>query len=68
MKLPDSKQGTSSNLKALYAGTFDPITNGHVDLILRSLSVFQEVVVLVAHSVKKAPLFTPAERKALVEN
>ena len=68
MKLPEVKSGTSSNLKALYAGTFDPITNGHVDLILRSLSVFNEVVVLVAHSVKKAPLFTPAERKDLVEN
>ncbi len=52
---------------ALYPGTFDPITNGHVDLIRRSLSVFDRITVLVAHSGKKTPLFKPEERKSLVE-
>lgn len=62
--------GTTSKSKgthALYPGTFDPITNGHVDLIRRSLSIFDKVTVLVAHSGKKTPLFKAEERKALVE-
>ncbi len=53
---------------ALYPGTFDPITNGHVDLIKRSLKTFDRVTVLVAHSTKKKPLFDAEERKALVES
>ncbi len=52
--------------RAVYPGTFDPITHGHVDLITRSLVFFDEIVVLVAHSVKKKPLFNAEERKALV--
>jgi pantetheine-phosphate adenylyltransferase len=51
---------------ALYPGTFDPITYGHVDLIERSLTVFPRLVVLVAHSRKKTPLFTTEERCDLV--
>lgn len=53
--------------RAIYPGTFDPITNGHVDLIRRSLSTFDELIVLVAHSGKKKPLFDPKTRKALIE-
>ena len=53
--------------KAIYPGTFDPITNGHVDLIKRALKLFDEVTVLVAHS-GKTPLFTVEERKDLVES
>jgi pantetheine-phosphate adenylyltransferase len=56
----------SSN-RAIYPGTFDPITNGHVDLIKRCLGVFSHVTVLVAHSRKKAPLFDSAVRKELIE-
>lgn len=62
--------GTNPKAKvnhALYPGTFDPITNGHVDLIRRSLSTFDRITVLVAHSGKKTPLFKAEERKALVE-
>jgi pantetheine-phosphate adenylyltransferase len=55
-----------SEEKAIYPGTFDPITNGHVDLIRRSLSVFSEITVLVAHS-KKEPLFNSTERRTMVE-
>lgn len=57
----------ASKKKAIYPGTFDPITNGHVDLIERALLIFDEVIVLVAHSGKKAPLLTAEERKQLVK-
>lgn len=53
--------------RALYPGTFDPITNGHVDLIQRSLNVFSHVTVLVAHSQKKGPLLDAETRKSLIE-
>jgi len=47
---------------AIYPGTFDPVTNGHVDLIRRGLVIFDRVIVSIAPSPKKAPLFTAAER------
>ncbi len=50
---------------ALYPGTFDPITNGHHDLIRRAMRVFGRVVVGVASNPGKAPLFTLTERVAL---
>lgn len=53
---------------AIYPGTFDPITCGHVDLIQRALTIFDCIVVLVAHSGKKATLFEPTTRKKLIEN
>lgn len=53
--------------RAIYPGTFDPITHGHVDLIRRALSVFDEITVLIAHSGKKTPLFSADERKQLVQ-
>ncbi|MBY0369391.1 pantetheine-phosphate adenylyltransferase [bacterium] len=62
-----NKTASKSPSRAIYPGTFDPITNGHVDLIERSLSVFDEVTVLVAHSRKKTPLFEASDRKALIE-
>jgi pantetheine-phosphate adenylyltransferase len=52
---------------AIYPGTFDPITYGHVDIIERSLSVFDEVLVLISHSGKKAPLFDANTRSQLIE-
>ena len=50
---------------ALYPGTFDPITNGHHDLIRRAKRVFGRVVVGVASNPGKAPLFTLTERVSL---
>lgn len=47
---------------AVYPGTFDPVTNGHVDLVERSLSIFDEVIVAVAENPKKKPLFSLKER------
>ena len=43
--------------KAVYAGTFDPFTNGHLDILERSLHIFEEVTVLVGLSFKKTPFF-----------
>ena len=51
---------------ALYAGSFDPITNGHTDLIRRSLGFVDRLVVAVAVNVAKQPLFTSEERVALI--
>ncbi len=53
---------------AVYPGTFDPITNGHVDIIRRSLEVFDKVVVAIADNVRKAPLFTIAERMEFIRS
>jgi len=51
---------------AVYPGTFDPITNGHVDILRRSLKIFDRVVVALAENVRKAPLFTIDERRKLI--
>lgn len=52
---------------ALYAGSFDPITNGHTDLIRRSLGFVDHLVVAVANNAGKQPLFTAPERVALIK-
>lgn len=51
---------------ALYAGSFDPITNGHTDLIKRSLGFVDRIVVAVATNVAKQSLFTTEERTSLI--
>ena len=53
---------------AIYPGTFDPFTYGHLDLVRRSLRTFDEVIIAVAPSLKKEPLFTIEERFAMIEN
>ncbi|MFZ9899794.1 MAG: pantetheine-phosphate adenylyltransferase [Gemmatimonadaceae bacterium] len=53
---------------ALYAGSFDPITNGHADLIRRSLSFVDRLIVGVAVNVSKQPLFSAEERMALIRS
>jgi pantetheine-phosphate adenylyltransferase len=50
------------SISALYPGTFDPITNGHQDLIRRAASIFQRVVVAIAANPSKTPLFSLDER------
>ena len=52
---------------AIYPGTFDPITNGHSDLIQRASRIFDKVIVAIAANPKKAPLFTLEERIELAE-
>ena len=51
---------------AIYAGTFDPITRGHEDLMLRSLAFADRLIVAVARSTSKTPIFTVDERVALI--
>ena len=50
----------------IYPGTFDPITNGHLDLVQRGLRIFEEIVIAVAPSPKKQPLFTLEERLGMI--
>ncbi len=52
---------------ALYPGTFDPLTNGHLDLIKRSVRMFDKVVVAIFDSPMKGPLFSVEERRRLIE-
>jgi len=52
---------------ALYPGTFDPITNGHLDILQRACRLFDQVIVAVAPNPAKKPLFDVAERAQLVE-
>ena len=51
---------------AVYAGSFDPVTNGHIDLIERASKLFQEVIVAIGVHPTRSPLFTIEERLALV--
>jgi pantetheine-phosphate adenylyltransferase len=52
---------------AIYTGSFDPLTNGHLDVIQRAAKLFDRVIVAVAVNESKYPLFTLAERVAMVE-
>jgi len=54
-------------VKAIYPGTFDPVTNGHTDLITRGSKLFDEVIVGVAASPSKKPMFTLEERVDFIE-
>lgn len=54
--------------KAVYPGTFDPVTNGHIDVIKRAVKLFSEVVVAVAANPQKAPLFSVGERVELLQD
>ncbi len=53
--------------KAVYPGSFDPITNGHVDIILRGLKIFDEILIAVLENPKKTPLFTTKERVDMIK-
>ena len=53
--------------KALYTGSFDPMTNGHLDIITRAAKMFDELVVGVIVNPNKHPLFTREERVAMIE-
>ena len=52
----------SSYKKAIYSGTFDPITNGHLDIIKRAANIFDEVIIAVAKSELKKPMFSHEQR------
>ena len=52
---------------AIYPGTFDPITYGHIDVVDRATKLFSKVIILVARNTSKNPLFSADERLAMVE-
>lgn len=54
--------------KAVYPGSFDPITNGHVDIIQRGLKLFDRILIAVLENPKKEPLFTTKERVTMVQD
>ena len=58
---------TNEETIAIYPGTFDPITNGHIDLIDRGLNLFDKIIVAIAINPGKAPLFSLDERISMIE-
>jgi len=54
-------------LKAVYPGSFDPLTNGHLDIITRAARCFEHLYVVVFANDEKSPLFTVAERRRMIE-
>jgi len=62
MSTDTQKIDKSSYRKAIYSGTFDPITNGHLDIIRRAANIFDEVIIAVAKSERKGPMFSHKER------
>lgn len=55
-------------INAIYPGTFDPVTNGHLDLIARAAKLYDQVIVAVAENNNKSPLFSIEERVALARD
>jgi pantetheine-phosphate adenylyltransferase len=59
---------TQSHSIAVYPGTFDPITNGHLDVLTRALGIFQRVIVTIAPNIRKNPLFSTEERMRFIHD
>jgi len=53
---------------AIYPGSFDPLTNGHVDIIERGAKIFDRIIVAILSNVEKTPLFSESERVALIRD
>ena len=54
-------------VRAIYPGSFDPLTNGHLDLIARGSKIFEELIVAILRNPEKDPLFTVNERREMLE-
>lgn len=59
---------SETRMKAIYPGTFDPVTNGHIDLMRRGAKTFSKLVVAVTSAVQKKPLFSLDERVEFVKD
>jgi pantetheine-phosphate adenylyltransferase len=59
---PDRQRGALKNVIAIYPGTFDPLTNGHLDLIHRGAKIFDQLIVAILRNSEKTPLFSLEER------
>lgn len=57
---------TRKSVKAIFPGSFDPITNGHLDVISRGMKLFDELIIAVGRSPVKNQLFTPEERVEMI--
>jgi pantetheine-phosphate adenylyltransferase len=53
--------------RAVYPGSFDPVTNGHIDLIQRSAALFDKVIIAILRNAEKTPLFSVEERISMLE-
>ena len=60
--MPKNKNKKDCYRRAIYSGTFDPITNGHLDIIRRAANIFDEVIIAVAKSERKQPMFSHKKR------
>lgn len=58
----------SKNITAIYPGTFDPITSGHLDLVARAAQLYSDIIIAVAANKTKTPLFSLAERVELAQS
>lgn len=56
------------NHVAIYPGSFDPVTEGHIDIMKRATQIFDTVIVAVAHNLQKQPLFTTEERLEMLKD
>ena len=52
--------------RAIYPGSFDPVTNGHLDIIERGAKIFDEIIIAISYNPDKSPLFTAAERREIL--
>ncbi|HYN30318.1 MAG TPA: pantetheine-phosphate adenylyltransferase [Dermatophilaceae bacterium] len=68
MSEPPTSQQPSRPRRAVCPGSFDPVTNGHLDVVARAAGLYDEVVVAVLHNPGKAGTFTPEERIALLQD
>src|SRR5262249_34902678 len=59
---------TQSQSIAVYPGTFDPITNGHLDVLTRALGIFDRVIVTIAPNIRKNPLFSTDEGRQFIRD
>ncbi len=67
--MKDGKPADNSNIQgtiAVYPGTFDPVTMGHLDIVNRSLELFDKIIIAVAHNISKKPLFSAEERVEMI--
>ena len=55
-------------IKAIYPGSFDPITNGHLDIIYRASKIFDKIIVVIAENTKKKSLFSTEEKMDMILN
>jgi pantetheine-phosphate adenylyltransferase len=54
--------------RAIFPGSFDPLTNGHLDIIKRSLPLFDEIIIAILNNPEKNPMFTVEERRVMLED